>query len=61
MKPQSSEPAFSNLSIALLIVAAACALVSIVRDYEPIWTVAEWVGGISVLAFIASLVNDARK
>lgn len=61
MKTESTEPAFSVLSIFFLLVAIACALVSIVRGYESIWPVAEWVGGISALALVASLVNDARK
>jgi hypothetical protein len=61
MKTQSTEPAFSTLSMVLLLIAVACALVSIVRGYASIWPIAEWVGGISALALIASLVNDARK
>lgn len=61
MKTQSTEPAFSVLSIVLLLIAIACALVSIVRGYASMWPMAEWVGGISALALIASLVNDARK
>lgn len=61
MKTQSAEPAFSMLSIVLLLIAIAAALVSIVRGYESIWPVAEWVGGISALALVASLINDARK
>lgn len=61
MRPESLEPAFSTRSIVLLLIAVGCALVSIVRGYEAVWTVAEWVGGISALALIASLVSDARK
>lgn len=61
MKPQSTESAFSMLSICFLLIAVASALVSIVRGYESIRSIAEWVCGISVLALVASLVNDARK
>lgn len=61
MKTRSAEPAFSTLSIVLLLIAIAAALVSIVRGYESAWPVAEWIGGVSALALVASLVNDARK
>jgi hypothetical protein len=36
-------------------------LTSVVWDYEPIWRVANWVCGISVVSLMASLVHDARK
>jgi hypothetical protein len=61
MKSHSSEPAFSNLSICFLLIAVASALVSIVSGYESVWPVAEWICGISVLALLASLINDTRK
>lgn len=61
MRPQSTQPAFSTLSILFVLVATASALVSIVRGYEAIREVAEWICGISVLALGASLINDARK
>lgn len=61
MKTQSTEPAFSMLSICFLLIAVASALVSIVTGYESIRPVAEWICGISSLALVASLVNDARK
>lgn len=61
MKERSSEPAFSTLSICLLLMAVASALVSIVKDYESIWPIADWICGISVVALIASLIYDARK
>ena len=61
MKSQSAEPAFSTLSTCLLLIAVASALVSIVRDYQSIWPVAEWICGISVVSLVASLVYDARK
>jgi hypothetical protein len=61
MNRQSLDPAFSTRSIIFLLIAIACGLISLVRGYESIWLVAEWTGGISALAFIASLVSDARK
>ncbi|HTV84633.1 MAG TPA: hypothetical protein VME63_04470 [Dyella sp.] len=61
MRTQSNDPAFSTRSIFFLLMAAASALVSIVREYQMVWTVAEWICGISVLALIASLIADARK
>ena len=61
MRSQSIEPAFSTLSIFFLLIAVASALVSIVREYEAIWSIAEWVCGISVVALVASLINDSRK
>ena len=61
MKTQSTEPAFSALSIFFLLIAMACAWISIVRGYESIWPMVEWIGGVSALALIASLVRDARK
>ena len=61
MKGQPTEPAFSILSTCLLLIAVVSALVSIVKDYQPIWPVAEWICGISVLALVASLIYDARK
>ena len=60
-RSQPDQPAFSTLSVWLLLIAVASALVSIVRGYEPIQTIAEWVCGISVIALVASLVYDARK
>lgn len=45
----------------LLLVAIASALISIVREYEAVWPVADWICGISVVALIASLVRDARR
>lgn len=61
MKSQSTEPAFSTLSIFFLLTAVASALVSIVKDYESIWPIADWICGISVLALVASLIYDARR
>lgn len=61
MKSQLTDPAFSTRSIFLLLIAMACALISIVKGYEAIWSVVEWIGGISALALVASLVSDARK
>lgn len=61
MKSQSTEPAFSTLSIFFLLIAVASALVSIVKDYESIWPIADWICGISVLALVASLIYDARR
>lgn len=61
MRPQSTEPAFSTLSIWFLLIALASALVSIVSGYESIRSVSEWICGISALALVASLINDARK
>ena len=61
MKTHSSEPAFSNLSVCFLLIAVASGLVSIVRGYESIWPIAEWICGIGALALVASLINDARK
>jgi len=61
VKSQSTEPAFSTLSTCLLLIAVASALVSIVKDYQSIWPVAEWICGISVVSLVASLVYDARK
>lgn len=57
----SNQPAFSTLSICFLLIAVASALVSIVRGYEAVWSIAEWIGGISAIALVASLINDARK
>lgn len=61
MKSQSAEPAFSTLSIIFLLIAVASVLVNIVDEYEPIWPMANWVGGISALALIASLIYDTRR
>jgi len=61
MKTQMTEPAFSARSIFFLLVAVTSALVSIVRDYDFIWAVSEWVCGVSVIALVASLIIDARK
>ena len=61
MKPRLSTSAFSTRSIFLLLIAVACALISIVRDYTWMWPVAEWIGGISALALIASFASDVRK
>lgn len=62
MKPSSAPPAFSSLSIGLLVVAAASALLSLVRDEFPVlWTGAAWICGISVLALLGSLIHDVRK
>ena len=61
MKTHSTEPAFSTLSIIFLLIAVASTLVSLVKEYEPIWPIADWICGISVLALVASLINDSRK
>lgn len=61
MKTHSSEPAFSNLSVCFLLIAVASGLASFVRGYESIWSIAEWICGISVLALVASLITDARR
>jgi hypothetical protein len=61
MKSQSTEPAFSTLSICFLLIAVASALVSVVKEYESIWLIADGVCGISVVALVASLINDWRK
>jgi hypothetical protein len=61
MRIQSNDPAFSTRSVCFLLIAAASALVSIVREYEVFWTVAEWICGVSVLALVVSLIDDARK
>lgn len=60
-RSQPDQPAFSTLSTWLLLMAVASALASLVRGYESIQSVAEWVCGISVVALVASLINDARK
>jgi hypothetical protein len=61
MKTDTTEPAFSTLSICFLLIAVASALASMVTGYESIRPVADCVGGISALALVASLINDARK
>lgn len=62
MKTSSAPPAFSPLSIGLLVVAATCALFSLVRHEFPVlWMGAEWICGISVLALLGSLIHDARR
>lgn len=65
MKSPATKRAFSTLSIGLLLMAVAgavvSALASIVWDYEPIWRIASWICGIGVVALMASLVNDAHK
>ena len=60
-RSQPNEPAFSTRSTCFLLIAVASALVSMVRDYESVWQIAEWICGISVLALVASLVYDARE
>lgn len=61
MKTQSSEPAFSMLSICFLLIAVASGLAGMVTGYESIRPMADWICGISALALIVSLINDARK
>jgi hypothetical protein len=62
MKLPSAPPAFSPLSIGLLVVAVASALLSLVRDEFPVlWTGAAWICGISVLALLGSLIHDMRR
>lgn len=61
MKTSSAPPAFSPLSIGLLVAAAVSALFSLVRNEFPVlWTGAAWICGISVLALLGSLIRDAR-
>lgn len=52
---------FSTLSTCLLTVAVASAMASIVRIYEPLWPIVDWICGVSAVALVASLVRDARK
>lgn len=62
MKTSSAPPAFSPLSIGLLVVTSTSALFSLVRDEFPaLWTGAAWVCGISVLALLGSLIHDVRR
>ena len=65
MKNRAARGAFSTLSTSLLLAAVAGAvartLASVLWDHESIWRVANWICGISVVALVASLINDARK
>ena len=61
MKTRSTRPAFSMLSTSLLLIAMGGALLGLMWGYPSIRIAADWVCGISVVALLASLVNDARK
>jgi hypothetical protein len=61
MKKALSESSFSTLSTCLLVVAVASAMASIVRVYEPLWPVVDWICGVSAVALLVSLIHDARK
>lgn len=61
----AAKRAFSALSTSLLLLAVVAAVVStlasVVWDYEPIWRVANWICGISVVALVVNPINNARK
>jgi hypothetical protein len=65
MKGHAAKRALSTLSISLLLIAVAAAVVGalagVVWDYEPVRRIAAWICGFGVVALVASLVNDARK
>jgi len=55
MKGHAARPALSAPSISLLLIAVAGAVVSVVRDGEPVRRVAAWIRGIGMVALVASV------